>query len=68
VTVFCDRTRSDGFNLRDGGFRLDIRQKIFTMRLVKHWNRGRKHYCEVVEAPSLETVKVRLDRALNRLM
>jgi len=38
---------------------------FFTMRVVKHWN-GLPG--EVVEAPSLETFKTRLDRALSNLI
>ncbi|KFV73843.1 hypothetical protein N307_01542, partial [Dryobates pubescens] len=53
----------NGFKLEKGRFRLDIRKKFFTMRVVEHWNRLPR---ELLEAPSLE--KVRLDKALGSLV
>ncbi|KFW04147.1 hypothetical protein N327_06246, partial [Fulmarus glacialis] len=55
----------NGFKLKEGRFKLDIRKKFFTVRVVKHWNRLPR---EVADAPSLETFKVRLDGALSNLI
>ena len=59
-----DRTRENGFKLKDGKFRLDIRRKSFTQRMVRHWHRLPG---EAVDAPFPEMFKARLDGTLSTL-
>ncbi|KFV54986.1 hypothetical protein N341_11694, partial [Tyto alba] len=55
----------NGFKLKEGRFRLNIRKRFFTIRVVKHWNKLPR---EVIDAPSLEGFKARLDGAWNNLV
>ena len=59
------RTRGNGFKLKEGRFRLDVRGKFFTMRVVRCWNRLSR---VAVDALSLEAFKARLDGALGSLV
>ena len=63
-TACCNR-RGNGFKLKERRFRLDIRKKFFTMRMVKLWQRLPR---AVGDAPSLETFQARLDGALSNLI
>ena len=60
-----DRTRSNGLKLQQGRFRLDIWKKFLTVRVVKYWNKLPR---KVVESPSLEILKSRMDRHLSGMV
>ena len=51
--------------MKEGRFRLDVRGKFFTMRVVRCWHRLPR---QIVDAPSLAVFKARLDGALGRLL
>ncbi|KFQ29196.1 hypothetical protein N332_04039, partial [Mesitornis unicolor] len=55
----------NGFKMEEGRFRLGIRKKFFTVRVVRHWHRLPR---EVADAPSLAVFKARLVGALSSLV
>jgi len=59
-----DRTRGNGFKLKEGRFRLYTRKKFLTVKMVGHWTRLPR---EVMDAPFLEVSKARLDGGLGNL-
>ena len=65
IKACSDGTRGNGFKLEECRFRLDIRKKFFTVKVVRHWNRLPS---EAVDAPSPEAFKARLNGTLRNLI
>jgi len=63
--VPSDRTRVNGHKQKHGKFRLNMRKNFFALRVTEHWNRLPRG---VVEFPSLEIFKTRLDKVLCSLL
>jgi len=59
------RMRRNGLKLRQGRFRLVIRKKFPSGRLIKHWNRLPR---EVSESPSLEVLTIHVDVTLRDMV
>ena len=55
--------RGDVFKPEEGRFRLDIRKKYFTVRVVRPWHMLPS---KVVDASSLEAFRARLDGAVSK--
>ena len=58
-------SNSKEYQLKEGKFRLDVSKKFFTQRVVRCWHSLLR---DVVDAPSLQVFKARLDGILGSLI
>lgn len=55
----------NGFKIKENRFVSDIRKEFFAMRMMRHWNWLPRN---LVDAPFLEVLKIRLDGAFRNLV
>ena len=60
-----DRTRGNGYKLKNSNSHLKIRKNLFTVKVTEQWNRLPR---EVVEPSSSEILKTQLDTVLSSLL
>jgi len=65
--VPSDTTRGNGHKLKQRKFQLNTRKNFFTLRVTEPWHRLPREVV-VVESPSLEIFKSRLDAVLCSLL
>jgi len=63
--VSSDRTRGNSSKLCQWRFRLDVRKRFFTKRMIKHWNRISR---EVVSVSYLSVFQRLLDKTLKSML
>jgi len=63
--VSSDRTRGNRHKQKQRKFHLNTRKNFFPLRVTEHWNRLPR---EVVDSPSQEIFKTRLDKVLCSLL
>ena len=63
--VPSNKTKDNGHKLKQRKFHLNMRKNFFPLRVTEPWNRLPR---EVVESPSLEIFKTRLDKVLCSLL
>jgi len=63
--VPSDRIRGNGHKLKQRKFQLNMRKHFSPLRVMEPWHRLPR---EVVESPSLEKFKTRLDKVLCSLL
>jgi len=59
------RTRGNGHKLKQREFHLNTKKNLFSLRVIKYWNRLPRG---AVDSPSLEIFKTYLDVALCSLL
>ena len=65
LVVYSNRTRTNGLKLVYRKFHTNMRKNFFMVRVMEHWNRLPRL---VVESPSMEILKTRLDAYLCYLL